>query len=80
MHPNAINDTKFYLQRFSDQLKLDPKHKYYYQVQMQLPLCEVNYRNFVVWTLLVWLPFLYSEMIKFSHLFMPSRTASYQNF
>ena len=51
MHPDAINDSTFYLQRFSDQLKLDPKHKYYYQVQMQLALCEVNYCDFVVWTL-----------------------------
>lgn len=49
--PNTINDSTFYLQRFSDQLKLDPKHKYYYQVQMQLSICEVNYCDFVVWTL-----------------------------
>lgn len=33
----------FYLQRSSDQLKLDPEHKHYYQVQMQLSCCEVNY-------------------------------------
>ena len=50
-HPNAINEGTFYLQCLSDRLKLDPKHKYYYQVQMQLSICEVNYCDFVVWTL-----------------------------
>ena len=50
-HPDCISDSNFYLQRFSDQLKLDPRHKYYYQVQMQLSICEVNCCDFVVWTL-----------------------------
>ena len=50
-HPYAINERTFYLQHSSDQLKLDPKHKYHYQVQMQLSICEVNYCDFVVWTL-----------------------------
>ena len=45
-HPDCISDSNFYLQRFSD-----PRHKYYYQVQMQLSICEVNYCDFVVWTL-----------------------------
>ena len=50
-HPDCISDSTFYLQHFSDQLKLDPRHKYYYQVQMQISICEVNYCDFVVWTL-----------------------------
>ena len=49
--PDCISDSTFYLQHFSDQLKLDARHKYYYQVQMQISICEVNYCNFVVWTL-----------------------------
>lgn len=43
-------DHNFYLMHSPDGLKLDPKHKYYYQVQLQLSLCEVNYCDFIVWT------------------------------
>ena len=43
-------DSTFYLLHTPDGLKLDPKHKYYYQVQLQLSICEVNYCDFIVWT------------------------------
>jgi hypothetical protein len=33
-----------------DQLKLDVKHQYYYQVQTQLGVCKIEYGYFVVWT------------------------------
>ena len=33
-----------------DSLSLDTKHPYYYQVQAQLFVCDVEYCDFVVWT------------------------------
>ena len=30
-------------------LKLKEKHQYYYQVQMQIKVCDVGYCDFVVW-------------------------------
>ena len=48
--PADITDPSFYLIKSIDGLKLNPNHQYYYQVQMQLALCEVSYCDFVVWT------------------------------
>ena len=50
-NPTDIDDSAFYLLRTPDGLKLKPSHQYYYQVQMQLVICEVSYCDFVVWTL-----------------------------
>ena len=37
-----IDDKTFYLKRGNDdQLKLDVKHQYYYQVQTQLGVCKI---------------------------------------
>ena len=76
-HPDCISDSTFYLQHFSDQLKLDARHKYYYlnfnsKVQMQISICEVNYCDFVVWTLagMVTIPVYRNEA--FFHQIQPS--------
>lgn len=46
-----IDDKTFYLKRGNDdQLKLDVKHQYYYQVQTQLGVCKIESAYFVVWT------------------------------
>ena len=48
----ALNDSNFYL-RFDDgdsALHLDRRHAYYYQVQTQMFVCNVNYCDFYVCT------------------------------
>ena len=46
-----INDPTFYLLKTATDLKLDPNHEYFYQVQMQMVICIVKFCGFVVWTL-----------------------------
>ena len=47
----ASDDKHFYLQKDSDgKLKLDSNHIYYYQVQTQLGVCQLESSYFVVWT------------------------------
>ena len=46
-----INDPTFYLLKTATGLKLNPNHEYFYQVQMQMAICNVKYCDFVVWTL-----------------------------
>ena len=33
----------------NDEFTLKTKHAYYYQLQLQMKLCEVDYGDFVVW-------------------------------
>ena len=48
---DASSDKRFYLIKGSDDmLKLDTKHMYYYQVQTQLGVCQIESGYFVVWT------------------------------
>ena len=46
-----INKSTFSLLKTSDGLKLNPNHEYFYQVQMQMAICDVKYCDFVVWTM-----------------------------
>ena len=50
--PTSADTPKdFYLKRNDDGiLKLSPTHKYYYQVQGQMAVCERKYTYFVCWT------------------------------
>jgi len=48
--PTDIDDPAFCILRTPDGLMLNSNHQYYYQVQLQLILCEVIYCDFVVWT------------------------------
>ena len=43
------NSTRFFLQDINGTLALKEDHSYYYQVQMQMKLCHVQYCDFVVW-------------------------------
>ncbi|CAC5376125.1 unnamed protein product [Mytilus coruscus] len=48
---NASDDKNFYLKKDNDgNLKLYTKHMYYYQVQTQLGICQMESGYFVVWT------------------------------
>ncbi|CAC5396060.1 unnamed protein product [Mytilus coruscus] len=48
---NVSDDKNFYLKKDNDgNLKLDTKHMYYYQVQTQLGVCQMESGYFVVWT------------------------------
>lgn len=48
---NASDDKNFYLKKDNDgNLKLNTKHMYYYQVQTQLGVCQMESGYFVVWT------------------------------
>ena len=44
----ATNDNKFCLKQLDGKLHLDHKHAYYYQVQTQLFVCDVEYADFCV--------------------------------
>ena len=46
----ATTEKDFCLRLNEDELKLDSKHQYYYQVQCQLFVTEMAYCDFVVWT------------------------------
>jgi len=48
---DAMNDANFFLSCSSDgQVVLKTNHAYYYQIQLQMALCEVNYCDFVIWS------------------------------
>ena len=55
----------FCLQKNADGLALKKNHAYYYQVQLQMGVCEVQWGYFVVWTQLG----LYTEKIVFDATF-----------
>ena len=47
---DAVQQASFYLQENDDgSLKLIQDHSYYYQIQMQMQLCHIEYGEFVVW-------------------------------
>ena len=46
----ALNDNKFCLKMDNGELHLSHKHAYYYQVQTQMFVCNVNYCDFCVCT------------------------------
>ena len=46
----AVNDSSFFLKNSDGVLALDTNHAYYYQVQCQLGISEVEVCFFVVWT------------------------------
>ena len=51
VHPHNVTDPGFYLVRSDDnELHLSQEHDYYYQVQGQLAVCNVDYCDFVCWT------------------------------
>ena len=45
-------DKKFCLKQSGEKLCLDEKHAYYYQIQTQMFVCDVEYADFCVCTLL----------------------------
>jgi len=45
----AATQASFCLQESNDGLQLKENHAYYYQVQLQMKICEVDYVDFVVW-------------------------------
>ena len=48
---DSIDDSNFCLNSSSEgDFMLKSSHAYYYQVQMQMALCETNYCDFVVWS------------------------------
>jgi len=49
----ATNDSKFCLKQSNGELSLDHRHAYYYQVQTQLFVCDVEYADFCVCTFLM---------------------------
>ncbi len=50
VNPTDIVDPSFYLNNTEDGLKLSHTHKYYFQVQGQMAICERSYTDFVCWT------------------------------
>jgi len=46
----SLESSTFCLKDGDNDLKLDTLHAYYYQVQVQMKLCGVNYCDFVVWS------------------------------
>jgi len=45
----AATQGSFCLEEDGDSLRLKEDHAYYYQVQLQMKLCQVDYADFVVW-------------------------------
>ena len=66
----------FCLQKTADGLALKKNHAYYYQVQLQMGVCEVQWGYFVVWTPLG----LYTEKIVFDATFFSAIVAKLTNF
>lgn len=48
--PHVISDKNYCLQNDSDSIYLNRTHAYYYQVQCQMFICNVEYCDFIVWT------------------------------
>lgn len=42
---------KKYLSDVANETRLKENHTYYYQVQALINICQVEYGNFVIWTL-----------------------------
>lgn len=45
----ATEDSNFCLEHSEEGFALKRKHTYFYQVQLQMKLCDVNYCDFVIW-------------------------------
>ena len=45
----AATQASFCLEEDNDSLQLKEDHTYYYQVQFQMKICQVDYADFVVW-------------------------------
>ena len=50
-HPHEITDPNFYLKQHEDgEIHLRDDHEYYYQIQGQLAVCNIEYCDFICWT------------------------------
>ena len=49
-HPHKVQDPTFYLKKDDGEIHLPTDHEYYFQVQGQLAVCEMDYCDFVCWT------------------------------
>lgn len=49
-HPHGVKDSKFCLQHDNGKVQLKMSHEYYYQIQGQLAVCELEYCDFICWT------------------------------
>ena len=49
-HPHSVVDNKFCLEHVDGLVRLKKTHDYYYQIQGQLAICEMEYCDFVCWT------------------------------
>ena len=45
----AISDKSFCVEFVNDEKILKKDHAYFYQVQLQMKVCEVEYADFVIW-------------------------------
>ena len=52
MHPHNVRDSSFYLKKDdSGEFSLSMNYDYYFQIQGQLAICDLEYSDFVCWTL-----------------------------
>ena len=52
MHPHNVRDSSFYLKKDdSGEFSLSMNYDYYFQIQGQLVICDLEYSDFVCWTL-----------------------------
>ena len=49
-HPHEVQDSQFCLQDEDGRKCLNNRHAYYYKVQGQLGVCELEYCDFTCWT------------------------------
>ena len=50
-HPHSIDDHSFYLKKDEDgSMHLSKDHDYFYQVQGQLAVCDLDFCDFICWT------------------------------
>ena len=48
--PENLDKPDFFMTRQDDRWTLKRDHAYYYQIQLQLQVCQLHYCDFVVWT------------------------------
>ena len=49
-HPHNVVESKFCLEHVNGRIYLKKTHEYYFQIQGQLAVCEMEYCDFVCWT------------------------------
>ena len=50
-HPHRIDDHGFYLKKDEDgRMHISKDHDYFYQVQSQLAICDLEFCDFICWT------------------------------